>query len=298
MIPALSVTARTMPEAWEQSVLGLWKNGILIPTEYDKAGDPHSRDATMMICILEPFAEPRIHRAIPCALEDLEKYRQEAVEGVHDHWIKPEEGKWTYTYHQRLFAYGDRLEFFSPTKDGRLAWVAGDKTQLIEPVNQIEYIIEKLCEATHTRRAQAITWIPFVDPPTDDPPCLQRVWCRISETNGVRTLDMNTHWRSRDAYKAAFMNLWGMTDLQRLIAAEVSQRLGVEIRPGRHVDISDSYHIYGSYFEDFEDRFLKSVAERSFDDRVWATEFAEPFFETARQQLAAEREKEQAESAS
>ena len=104
-IPVLKVESRTLPEAWETSVIDTWEKGMAIKTEYDKPGDPLSRDATMIIVIDEPFAEPRIHRAFPGGLEDLEVYRQEVVSGIHDHWIKPEEGKWTYTYHQRLAAF-------------------------------------------------------------------------------------------------------------------------------------------------------------------------------------------------
>ncbi|MFQ6096845.1 MAG: thymidylate synthase [Armatimonadota bacterium] len=294
MIPVIAVTGETLPEAWEKSVLELWEKGVRIPTEYDKDDDPRSRDATMTICVIEPFKEPRIHRAFPGGLEDLEKYRQEVVEGVHDHWIIPEEGKWTYTYHQRLFAYGSKLEFFSPfEKTGLLAYVDGDdhSTEPIPPVNQIEYIAQKLASVPHSRRAQAITWIPFADPPTDDPPCLQRIWCRLTRQGTRLLLNMNTHWRSRDAYKAAFMNMWAMTDLQARIADRIAQLRGEEVTPGRYVDISDSYHIYGAYFEEFENRFLKSIRERSFEDRIWTTEFAEPFFEIAREELAAERER-------
>ena len=58
-----------------------------------------------MIHVTEPFAEPRIHRAFPGGLDDLEKYRAEVLYGVHDHWIDPAAGKWEYTYHERLFAY-------------------------------------------------------------------------------------------------------------------------------------------------------------------------------------------------
>jgi len=305
MIPVLSVTGRTLPEAWERSVVELWEKGARIRTEYDREDEPLSRDCTMVLCIEEPLAEPRLHRALPCRLEDLEKYRQEVVDGVHDHWIKPEEGKWTYTYHQRLFSYGSRLEHFSPFPgSGRLAYVdgaaEGKRIEPIEPMNQIDYICTKLADVPHTRRAQAITWIPFADPPTDDPPCLQRIWCRISEdgTGSSSTrepskqLEMNTHWRSRDAYKAAFMNNWALTDLQRLIAERVSELMGEPVAVGRYVDIADSYHIYGSYFEDFEQRFLKLLKERDYEDRVWTTEFAEPFFEIGREELAREREEE------
>jgi thymidylate synthase len=296
MIPALCVTAKTLPEAWEQSVLVAWEQGAAIRTEYDRPDDPPSRDCTMMVVVEEPFTEPRIHRAFPGGLEDLEKYRAEVVEGVHDDWIAPAEGKWTYTYHQRLFAYGSRLAYFSPFKDsGQLAYVGDGETAPIAPVDQIEYVCRKLAEAPHSRRAQAVTWIPFADPATDDPPCLQRVWCRVWETRdeshedeGGPVLVMNTHWRSRDAYKAAFMNMWALTDLQAQIAARVGELRGEEIAPGRYVDISDSYHIYGSYFDDFQMRFLRSVRERPYEERVWSTGFAREFFEIARQELAEE----------
>ncbi len=293
MIPALSVTGKTLPEAWERSVLAAWEHGARIRTEYDQPGDEPSRDCTMMIVVEEPWTEPRLHRAFPGGLEDLEKYRAEVVEGVHDHWIVPAEGKWTYTYHQRLFAYGSKLAYFSPFKeDGRLAYMGGGGTAAIEPVDQIDYVCRKLAEAPHSRRAQAITWIPFADPPTDDPPCLQRVWCRVFEDEGRQTLLMNTHWRSRDAYKAAFMNMWALTDLQGRMAARVGELRGEEVVPGRYVDISDSYHIYGSYFDDFQLRFLRSVRERPYDERVWSTGFAQEFFEIARQELAEEAAKE------
>jgi thymidylate synthase len=62
---------------------------------------------------------------------------------------------------------------------------------------------------------------------------------------------MNTHWRSRDAYKASFMNIFALTDLQKTMAEKISKKLGAEVSVGRYVDISDSFHIYGSYFEEF-----------------------------------------------
>ena len=92
-IPVIKVEARTLPEAWEKAVVATWKEGLDIKTEYDKPGDPSSKDCTMIMVVNEPASEPRIHRAFPGGLEDLEVYRQEVVNGIHDHWIKPEEGK-------------------------------------------------------------------------------------------------------------------------------------------------------------------------------------------------------------
>ncbi|MDI6784528.1 MAG: thymidylate synthase [bacterium] len=266
-IPVLTVQGETLPEAWEKAVLACWEKGIAIKTEYDKPEDPASRDCTMVMVCLDPFKEPRIHRSFPAGLEDLEVYRQEVVEGVHDHWIKPEEGKWTYTYHERLFNYK-----------------IGGKI-----INQIEYIVHKLAEAGYSRRAQAITWNVLTDPPTEDPPCLQRVWCRLlPDETGTPVLNMNTHWRSRDGYKAAFMNVFALTDLQKWIASRISEKIKQEVKVGRYVDIADSFHIYGSYFTDF-DRFLNTVKSRTFEDRTWDSEFAEPFFEDGRKRLEEEK---------
>jgi thymidylate synthase len=266
-IPTLFVTGKTLPEAWEKAVLECWRKGAAIRTEYDKPSDPPSRDCTMMWVVEDPLAEPRIHRAFPGGLEDLEIYRQEVVDGVHDHWIAPEEGKWTYTYHKRLFAY---------ETEGRT-------------IDQIEYLVDKLSRSGHSRRAQAITWNVFL-PPTDDPPCLQRVWCRLlDDEHGRPVLNMNTHWRSRDAYKAAYMNVFALTDLQRIIAGRVGERMGKPVRVGRYADLVDSFHIYGSYFHDFEG-FLKLVEKRSFAERTWDSTYAEPVFAEARERLRREKE--------
>jgi len=266
-IPVFQVTGKTIPETWEKAVLLTWEKGIRIRTEYDKPGDPESRDCTMVMVIEEPMSEPRIHRAFPGGLEDLEIYRQEVVDGVHDSWINPAEGKWTYTYHQRLFDYE----------------ISGKK------VDQITLMIDRLAKSGHTRRAQAITWNPATDAESDDPPCLQRVFCRLCpDEKSDPVLNMNLHWRSRDAYKAAFMNIFALTDLQRIIAQRISEKINKKVRVGRYVDISDSFHIYGSYYSEFKG-FLDTVKKRSFEERTWNTEFAEPFFEIARQKLAEEK---------
>jgi thymidylate synthase len=242
MIPVLYVSGKNISEVWERSLELLWEKGIKIRTEYDKPSDPPSIDATMIMVVSEPLSEPRIHLSIPSTFKDLEKYKREVVDGVHDHWIDPKSGKWTYTYHQRLFKY--------PASVGA--------------VDQIEYVVEKLSKVPYSRRAQAITWDPEFDPLTNDPPCLQRIWFRCTEEDGVLKLNMNTHWRSRDAYKAAFMNMFALTELQKKVAELLEKRRGERVEVGQYVDISDSYHIYGSYIQDFENRFLKALREREF----------------------------------
>jgi len=282
-IPVIECVGKSLAEAWELSVIKAWEMGTEIKTQYDKPSDPPSRDCTMIMVCNDPFAEPRLHRSFPGGFRDLEVYRQEVVNGIHDSWIKPEEGKWTYTYHERLFKYrpATRGVFHNeviPLANGIIVdslLKNGERTNPIVPINQIQFIIDSLAKTPYSRRSQAITYMPTYDQGTDDPPCLQRIWCRILiDDSGVMWLNMNTNWRSRDAYKAAFMNMYALTDLQRFIAEGVSKKMGKEVKIGRYVDISDSYHIYGSYFKDFEERFLKNYKERTFTDRVWDSDIA------------------------
>jgi thymidylate synthase len=136
-IPALIVKARTIPEAYENAIKEVWENGARIRTEYDRPGDPESRDATVMIVVEEPFGQPRFHRSFADGLGGLAEYVMEVVYGAHDYWVKPveeilkagdsEDTRWTYTYHERLFDY--RIED--------------------QVVNQIGYLIEKLSETSY-----------------------------------------------------------------------------------------------------------------------------------------------------
>lgn len=234
-----------LPIAWEKAVMACWEHGESFATEYDRLGDPMSKDVTCIIHVKEPLADPRIHRGIPAGLDDLEKYRSEVIYGVHDHWINADAGKWSYTYHQRLFAYD----------------TPGSIT------NQINQCVERLKKTPHTRRAQAVTWQVWNDPNVDDPACLQRLWFRISDGK----LHMNCHMRSNDAFKAAYMNMYAFTELQ----AEVAKRIGV--LPGEYMHIVDSFHIYGSYFN-LIDGFIKMSVERSIEERTYSAAYANEFF--------------------
>jgi thymidylate synthase len=265
-IPVITITAECLPEAWEKAVLAVWEKGFEVKTQYDKPQDPPSRDATVMITVTDPFREPRIHKNFPGGPEELESYRQEVINGIHDHWIDPAAGKWTYTYHERLFSY-------CPVENIRNA----NSPKPFKKINQIQYIIDYLSQAGHSRRAQAITWMPTADPVTDDPPCLQRIWCRLLVgEDGELTLNMNTHWRSRDLYKAWFMNVYALTDLQKTIADGIAEKKGVPVQAGRYVDICDSLHIYGSYFKEVAPE-IEKMRRSSYLERSW--ESTHPAFE-------------------
>lgn len=284
-IPVLNIVGANIPEAWERAILAVWEQGTPVRTEYDRRDadgayiDPPSRDATAIITVIDPFAEPRVHKNFPGGPEELEIYRQEVVEGVHDHWVDPTDPlKWTYTYHERLCRY-------APTED-----LDDPEARKLESVDQMAYLVEKCVESHFTRRAQAITWMPTADPRSSDPPCLQRIWCRLLEDeDGALVLNLNTHWRSRDAYKAWFMNVFAITDLQRRIAEQVAERAGREVRVGRYVDISDSFHIYGLYFADVEPEYQKMKADPDYARRAWRSDHPalQTMFEEARAKLKA-----------
>jgi thymidylate synthase len=260
-IPVFTVKGETIPATWEYAILALagkggGYEGIEAPSQNERDGDPPSLDCTMIMVVQDPMREPRIHRSFPDSLEGLFAYADEVVHGVADVLVKP--GGWSYSYHQRL------TEYESCTRHVR--------------VNQFEEILDKLQACGHTRRANAITWDPFMDFDIDDPPCLQRIWLRLLPDNDGRlTLNMNTHWRSRNALRAAFMNLFAVSELQRYFADELEKRMGEQVICGRLVDVSDSFHLEGVYRTGDPsevDKFLHGLKSRSFDERTWTVEQA------------------------
>ena len=273
-IPVLCVHGETIPHAYEEAITQVWEKGVRVRTEYDRPDDPPSRDATVMITVEEPFGQPRFHRSFADGLGGLSEYVMEVVHGAHDYWVKPREEilkgvdssdtRWTYTYHGRLFEY---------EIEGTV-------------VDQIDAMIKKLARTGYSRRAQAVTWNARLDPPTDDPPCLQRVWGRLVEDDdGGLVFNMNTHWRSRDLFKAWFENVIAITTLMRSIADRIGEKMGRSVRVGRYADISDSLHIYGSYFREIQGdpekgikSFFEKLESRSFEERTWQSDFVKPHF--------------------
>jgi thymidylate synthase len=93
---------------------------------------------------------------------------------------------------------------------------------------------------------------------------------------------MNVRFRSNDAYKAAFMNIFALVHLQKLIAENVSAKIGRSVALGRYCHLADSYHIYGSYFREFEGRFLGAMSKRTFEQRTMLLEDVREMMEAAR----------------
>ena len=264
-IPVLHVTETSLAAAYERALVALYESGIRFRTQYDKPGDPLSLDCTMNLTVLDPLAEPMIHKAFPGGIEDLREYVME-VAGAKDHWVKnindPTDTRWEYTYHGRLAAYGAWQELH----DGKSTRAGGFT------IDQIEAVIAKLVSQPFTRQAQMITWMPNLDLECYDPPCLQSIWYRIleDETDGTWWLNCNIRFRSNDAWGASFMNLFGFIMFNRdVIAAEVANRSGHPVKLGRLNWQADSYHIYGKDLAVAKARLFDRLATAPFDSRVY-----------------------------
>ena len=274
-IPVLHAQGDCIARAWENALVTLYESGCDIKTQYDKPQDPPSKDATMILTVSDPLAEPMIHRDLPGGFEELQEYVMEVCEGIKDHCVRdaddPGDTRWEYTYHQRLFGY---------------------QVPTLDPIDQVEQICRRLAETPHTRRAQAITWKVWEDAACYDPACLQSIWCRITEGGargeglGMRgegmVLSMNVRFRSNDAYKAALMNIFALVQLQAMIAARIAELSGKPVTPGRYCHMADSFHIYGSNLAEFEARFLGAIEKRSFEQRTMRYEDIRQIMEDAR----------------
>ncbi len=261
-IPVLTVAGRTMAIAYEKALVALNESGVPFKTQYDRAGDPPSLDCTMNITVLDPIADPMIHKAFPGGIEDLREYVME-LQGAKDDWVKnindPADTRWEYTYHGRLAAYGQWRE------------MRNGASEQVGPfaVDQIKGVISKLAKQPFTRQAQMITWMPNLDLDCYDPPCLQSVWYRVLEdSSGVWWLNVNIRFRSNDAWGANFMNMFGFTMFNReIIAAGLARETGRDVRLGRMNWHADSFHIYGKDIETARQRLFKRIPSTKFEDR-------------------------------
>ena len=233
-----------------------------------------------------------IHKAFPGGIDDLKEYVME-VKGVKDHWVKnmndPDDTRWEYTYHGRLASYGSWNEL----QNGKS--VIGGEFK----IDQIEKVIQKLCDQPFTRQAQMITWMPNLDFDCYDPPCLQSIWYRILEDEtGERWLNCNVRFRSNDAWGASFMNMFGFTMFNKeVIAAEVEKRTGKPVKIGRLNWHADSYHIYGKDIINAKQRLFDRLENTEFEDRIFnfSDEIIRGIYDEAEAEVIAKIEKYDAE---
>lgn len=283
-IPVISVTRRTLAEAYEAALTAVYEQGTRFKTQYDKPDDPESMDCTMNITIEEPESDPMIHMAFPGGIDDLKEYVLE-LKGYKDHWTKnmnvSGDTRWEYTYHGRMQNYGVWKELV----DGESKEIGPFK------VDQVQSVIDKLSKQPFTRQAQMITWMPNIDLECYDPPCLQSLWYRILEDeDGIYWLNCNIRFRSNDAWGANFMNMFGFVQFNKeVIASGVAKKTGRIVKLGRLNWQADSFHIYGKDIKIAKERLFDRIADMPFEDRIlnFNDEFIRDMYELAEPQVIA-----------
>ena len=276
--PALSVMGETLPEVWENTMMALMGIGQEVHTHYDPGHEKKeyesfpSLEATTTIYIEKPFSEPRFHKHFMGGGLGFGNYKAE-MEGAKDSWVLDpativnhlkqgtfekikDSTEWLYSYSQRIRKY--------PYID-----IEGKP----QTINQLNSVIKNLVRNPLSRSAQVITWDPRWDHndgqmkyrgayPDGDihqaifdeyhAPCLQRIHFRLIPLRSEEGYKLNctTHWRSRDHLKALPHNIYGI--LEGILEPQreaLEKALKVPVVFGRYIDISDSLHLYGHYFD-------------------------------------------------
>ncbi|MFX1453977.1 MAG: thymidylate synthase [Promethearchaeota archaeon] len=312
MAKVFYISKSNVRDAWISALGQVLYNGDDIKTEYDKVKDPPSKDATVLIEIIDPLSKPIMRKdkiirirskfgnsyeVFGCIADTYligsiqSGYIEEIMNGINDHLLYESGVSFPYSYHDRIFNYAPfsledsihknydieivdnefvknhekliKAEKIKSTPESTI-WKLNNEIELnldhniseqlqldkipiavlnFPRINQMEYIVQKLKEKPYSRRAQAITWRPLVDPYHIDPPCLQRIFMRVKEDK----LIMQTTWRSRDLFRAWEANVNGMIKIQK----DVAEKLNVEV--GHYVDFSNSLHIYGNTISEVKD---------------------------------------------
>lgn len=200
-----------------------YHNALYMLIRYGKTYDCPDWDcecleAGMTINVENPTSEPMISKLFIGGPRELEQYRMEMLDGILDFEI--EKGNWKYTYHDRF-------------KD------------------QLPFIIEELKRNPYSRRAVISIRTPE-DIWSNDPACMQHMQFQIRDGK----LEMSVLFRSNDACKATFMNMFALICLQERIAGE----LGVGV--GRYVHRVNNFHCYEKDYPMLESYVHRARIER------------------------------------
>ena len=192
------LTGRTLPDAYHDALR--WLHALGAKTDVPDYNTTQ-KEVSMTMQVLYPLAEPMISKLFIGGPKELEQYRQEMLDGILDFEI--ERGNWAYTYHSRM-------------------------------EKQIPFIIRELKRNPDSRRAVIDTRDWLTDSESSDPACLQHIQYFIRDG----ALHCKVLFRSNDACKAAFMNMFALIMLQKRIADELG------VRVGTYTHRANSFHVY------------------------------------------------------
>ncbi len=212
------VEEKTLPIGYHKALLALKEKGDVV----DCADwNTTCLDTAMTIHLTEPLSEPLISKCFIGGPRELQQYIMEMLDGILD--FEVEKGNWVYTYHDRMV-----------NCDGK---------------NQIDFVIDELKRNPSSRRAVVLIRNSS-DIGSEDPACLQHIQYFIHKGR----LDCKVLFRSNDACKASFMNMFALIMLQKRVAD------GVRVPMGTYTHRANSYHCYERDFGAL-DGYIKRITE-------------------------------------
>lgn len=194
----------------------------------DESGYKYLEVETLCVHITDPVRDlDKLVDWSPLGKHAMDYYRDQLVYGKHIKKDDPnDEAK--YTYYQRL------REYDVPNSDEEFT---DEYEELkIQYTDQIDCIIHKLIHFRLSRRAVAVTWQPWVDLESKDPPCLDLIKFTIKENK----LCLSVVFRSHDLIKGWINNIYALVHLMVFIA------MALEIEIGYLEVISFDPHVYMS----------------------------------------------------
>jgi hypothetical protein len=236
--PVIQIEAKNLAEATHKTIIACHDYGFRKETPKQRYGMTLGYDADITVRVSNPDSEPKVY--FPGMYDDgrgVVQYNLELTHGIHNHWTKSPENPefWGYTYNGRVV---DQLPFvFARIKkdweDKKGEWGNGKGR-----ISGRDY--------------QFGIWKPSDDIILEqqDPACWQRgqISFNLNE-KGEIVMNYQTDWRSRDLLKAWNMNNIAQIELMKLMAAKVSDMLGVPIKLGAYIDRASSLHEYGLYVD-------------------------------------------------
>lgn len=222
----------TLPQAYHHALEILEQEGQVVNCpDYNTT----QKEVSMTIQIMEPLKEPMISKLFIGGYRELQQYVMEMRDGILDFEVR--KGNWKYTYHDRIVNYDDTEEY---------PWTTG--------LNQLDFVTQELKRNPDSRRAVIDIRSNRDDMYSNDPACLQHIQFFIRDN----VLHMKVLFRSNDACKAAFMNMFALIMIQKYVA----DKLGIEV--GTYTHRANSFHCYERDFDmlhGYVNRILKDPLE-------------------------------------
>lgn len=251
----MEIITETLSEAHEAACAVIMEqhNEIDIQTHIDKKeftlefAGPNGSDDSLTLRILKPWAEPKLSLATQYGPGFTAQYRKQFLT------ITPprEDGKHaTYTYFNRL------ADFPTIECDSDDGWIVTRGNGDQHGFDQITHLCHKLSTDPKSRRGVVVTWNPFLDANSSEPPCMDILQAIIRN----HVLNLRVMFRSQDMLMGLPENLIGCESLQKYMCDKINAMAGsLIVGQGNLTLFSWTPHIYKKRDGDDFDRMRQEI---------------------------------------